>query len=179
MASPVCQTCAVTPLSSSIRSVCGLTPSRSWKPFESTTAVAPRWSSSSTSAGWMPGWWRVPVSFQSQVLAPPGKSLAFVYRGHAPIPRTVLGGKHRLVGAARHETREEAENKSSVHPGCAAPGRANLYTAPLDMGSPDLLGAKKSAVLRPIWAILFRILHPNFREHPFHGVRCRSCAAPG
>src|SRR5918997_4004542 len=76
MASSVCRTCAATPLSSSMRSVSGVTPSRSWKPFESTTVVAPRSRSSSTSAGWMPGSWFVPVSFQSHALAPPGKSLA-------------------------------------------------------------------------------------------------------
>src|SRR3712207_5581142 len=41
-----------------------------------TTAVAPRSSSSCTSAGPTPGSWRVPVSFQSHSRAPPGKIFA-------------------------------------------------------------------------------------------------------
>src|SRR5437868_1172830 len=40
-------------------------------PRDSTTAVAPRATSSSTSAGWMPGECLVPVSAQSQARPPP------------------------------------------------------------------------------------------------------------
>src|SRR5205085_2908385 len=85
MAAPVSARTVSTPLPSRSATTSGVVSSRSSRPRLRTTTSGPCSSSSATSAGWMPGRWWVPVSFQSHARPPPGHSLASRSR---PTPST-------------------------------------------------------------------------------------------
>jgi hypothetical protein len=48
---------------------------------------------------------------------------------------------------------------------------AHLYPAPQDIGFGSMIPIVGSKALRPVRPRLYRMLHPDFREFPFHDVR--------